>query len=93
MMVDTGSGSVEIDLSADVDRLGVDTGSGGVTIGVPSTLGAELSIETGSGGIDADIPITVKRSGRRSLTGSIGDGKGRITIETGSGGVRLRPSR
>jgi hypothetical protein len=91
--VDTGSGSVEIDLLSDVDQMMVDTGSGGVTVGVPASLGAELSIETGSGGIDADIPLTVRRSGRRSLEGSIGDGKGRIRIETGSGGVRLRSSR
>lgn len=93
LLVDTGSGSVEIDLSSDVDRLAVDSGSGGITIGVPSVLGAELSIETGSGRIDADVPVTVRRSGRRSLVGSIGDGRGRITIETGSGGVRLRASR
>lgn len=93
LSVDTGSGSVEIDLLGDVDQMNVDTGSGGITVGVPSALGAELSIETGSGGIDADIPLTVRRSGRRSLEGSIGDGKGRIRIETGSGGVRLRSSR
>jgi hypothetical protein len=91
--VDTGSGSVEIDLTSDVDQMMVDTGSGGVTVGVPSSLGAEVSIETGSGGIDADVPLTTRRSGRRSLEGSIGDGRGRIRIETGSGGVRLRSSR
>lgn len=93
VFLDTGSGSVEIDLAADVDRLSVDSGSGGVTIGVPSTLGAELSIETGSGGIDVDVPVTMRRAGRRSFEGQLGDGRGRMGIETGSGGVRIRAAR
>ena len=93
LSVDTGSGSVEIDLAADVDRMGVDTGSGGITIGVPSALGAELVIEAGSGGIDVDVPFTVRRTERRRLEGTLGDGRGRMTIETGSGGVRVRPTR
>jgi hypothetical protein len=93
LSVDTGSGSVEIELLSDVERMGVDSGSGGITIGVPSALGAELDIETGSGGIDVDIPITLRRTARRHLTGSIGDGKGRMVIETGSGSIRLRAVR
>jgi DUF4097 and DUF4098 domain-containing protein YvlB len=93
LSVDTGSGSVEIDLTADIEQMSVDTGSGGITIGVPSTLGAELVIDTGSGGIDVDVPLTVRRSERRYLEGTLGDGKGRMRIETGSGGVRVRSSR
>jgi len=87
--VDAGSGSVELGLLGDVENLEVDTGSGGVTIAVPSTLGAELSIDVGSGGIESEIPLDVMRRSRRELSGRIGDGKGRIQIETGSGGVRL----
>lgn len=93
LSVDTGSGSVEIDLTADIEQMSVDTGSGGITIGVPSTLGAELVIDTGSGGIDVDVPLTVRRSERRYLEGTLGDGRGRMRIETGSGGVRVRSSR
>lgn len=92
LALDSGSGSVEIDLSSDVDRLEVDAGSGSITIGVPPSLGAEVLIETGSGGIDVEVPITMTRSGRRSLEGRLGDGRGRMVIETGSGGVRIRPS-
>lgn len=92
LALDSGSGSVEIDLSSDVDRMEVDAGSGSITIGVPPSLGAEVLIETGSGGIDVDVPITMTRSGRRSLEGRLGDGRGRMAIETGSGGVRIRAS-
>ena len=90
--LDSGSGSVELDLKSDVDDVRIETGSGGVTLGIPESLGAAIRIDTGSGGIDTDIPIQVKKAERSYLSGTIGDGKGEISIETGSGGVRLRRS-
>jgi len=89
VLVDTGSGGVQLDLTDAIYALHVDTGSGGVTVRMPDTVSAELSIETGSGSIRSDLPITVSHKDRDSLRGRIGDGRGRITIETGSGGVRL----
>jgi DUF4097 and DUF4098 domain-containing protein YvlB len=89
VMVDTGSGHVTIDLTSDVESLNVDTGSGGVTVRMPGTVGAEITVDTGSGGIRSDLPIEVIRKDRDTLRGRIGDGRGRILIETGSGGVRL----
>ncbi len=89
--LDTGSGHVRLDLRQDVELLDVDTGSGGVTILVPEKLGAELEVEVGSGGIDIDVPHElIGRVGRDHYRCKIGDGQGRIHIETGSGGVRLR---
>lgn len=90
--LDSGSGSVELDLRADVESVRIESGSGGVTLGIPESLGAAIRIETGSGGIDTDIPVQVRKTERNYLSGTIGDGKGEITIETGSGGVRLRRS-
>ena len=88
--IDTGSGNVRLDLLADLEVLDVDTGSGDVTINVPPDLGAELDIETGSGDIDLqNVTVRTTRLERDHLTGAIGDGKGRIRIETGSGGVHL----
>jgi hypothetical protein len=87
--LDAGSGGVELELLADVDDLKIDAGSGGVTVRIPSTLGAELEVETGSGGIDTDIPVQTTRWQRDYLRGTIGDGRGRIRIESGSGRVRL----
>ncbi|MFC1661065.1 DUF4097 domain-containing protein [Gemmatimonadota bacterium] len=87
--VDTGSGGVEIDLLEDVDRLVVDTGSGGVTVRVPASLGAQIELETGSGGIDLDLPLEVREIRRNSMRGTVGDGEGRISIDTGSGAIRL----
>ena len=89
LKLDSGSGSVDIGLAADVDNLRAESGSGSVTLRIPSSLGAELSVDTGSGGIETDFPITIRRRSRSELEGSIGDGKGRIEIEAGSGSVRL----
>ena len=87
--LDTGSGSVEVDFTTDVDMLAIDTGSGSVTLYVPENVGASLDIESSSGGVESDIPLEVTRWGSDHVTGKIGDGKGRIAVDTGSGRVRI----
>ena len=86
---ETGSGGITLELLSDVQRLDVETGSGGATIRVPATLSAEIEAETGSGGFSTDFEVTTRRVGRNHISGRIGDGKGRISIEAGSGSVRL----
>jgi len=89
VFLDTGSGSVELELLEDVDELVVDTGSGGVTIRVPAGLGAEVEVDTGAGGIDLDLELEVRTIKRNYMRGVLGDGRGSISIDTGSGAVRL----
>jgi lia operon protein LiaG len=89
VILDTGSGSVEVELLEDVDRLEIDTGSGSVTIWVPSSVGAEVEMETGAGGIDLDLPLEVREAKRDYVRGILGDGDGRIHVDTGSGAIRL----
>lgn len=88
--IDTGSGGVRLELRRDARRVRIDTGSGGVMLGVPADFGAELEVETGSGGITVDFPVQMRRSSRSNLSGRIGNGDGRVEIDTGSGGVRIR---
>ncbi len=90
IMIDSGSGSVDLDLAGDVDRLKADTGSGRFVLHVPESLGAEVTIESGRHGLDVDFPMTITRRNDDYVRGTIGDGKGEIRIDTGSGGVRLR---
>ena len=85
----TGSGGITLELLSDIVRLDVETGSGGATIRVPATLSAEVDAETGSGGFSSDFEITTRRVSRNHIEGRIGEGKGRIRIEAGSGSVRL----
>lgn len=90
IVLDSGSGSVDLSLRSDVDNLRIDSGSGRVTVGVPEGLGAMVTVRTGSGGVDFDIPVTLSRSGRRFFSGQLGDGRGRIDVESGSGSIRFR---
>ncbi len=87
--LDTGSGSITVELLTDVEMLEIDTGSGSVTVTVPESMGAQIEIETGSGGIDLDFPVQIRRASRDHVVGTVGDGRGEIHIDTGSGSVRL----
>jgi lia operon protein LiaG len=87
--LETGSGSAYVELLGVVDRVSVETGSGGVTITAPANLGAEIDAETGSGGFSSDFEILSRRFGRQHVEGTIGNGKGRIHLESGSGSIRL----
>jgi len=89
IVVDTGSGSVELELLTDVESLEIDTGSGSVTVWAPADLGASLEIDSGSGGIEIDFPVEVRSARRDSMRGRLGDGRGKIVIDTGSGSIRL----
>jgi DUF4097 and DUF4098 domain-containing protein YvlB len=90
--LETGSGRITTELRRDVASLAVETGSGDIAIQAPATLGAEVEIETSSGDIDTDFPLMVTRQSRDHMQGTIGDGKGSIAIETGSGSIKLLKS-
>lgn len=90
--VDAGSGGVEMQFDSPVEDLSAEAGSGGVTIRVPAGQNGDIDIETGSGGIDTDFPISTTRYERNHVRGRIGNGSGRIRIESGSGSVRLLKS-
>jgi lia operon protein LiaG len=61
-----------------------------VDLTVPAAFGADVQIGTGSGGITVDVPVTRRKARRSSFRGRTGDGNGRVTIDTGSGAVRIR---
>jgi DUF4097 and DUF4098 domain-containing protein YvlB len=90
--LETGSGGSDVELLAEPDDVSIEAGSGGVTLRMPAASNAMVDIETGSGGIDTDFEVKLSRIERRALRGTIGSGKGRIKIESGSGTVRLMKS-
>ncbi|MGI9626884.1 MAG: DUF4097 family beta strand repeat-containing protein [Longimicrobiales bacterium] len=87
---DTGSGSVTLELLSDAENIDVDTGSGAVTLLVPEDFGAEVELDSGSGGVDVDVPTTIIEAKRDYFRGTIGDGVGRVVVDTGSGGIDIR---
>ena len=89
MSLETGSGSISTDLRGPVRELSLETGSGDISVRAPATLAGEVEIETASGDIETDFPVQVTRHARNHMVGRLGDGSGRVAIETGSGDVRL----
>ena len=90
LRMDTGSGSTRASLLSSTTDVDIDTGSGSVTLVLPANFGAHVDVSTGSGGIDSDFEVRDGRMRRNELRGTIGDGRATVTIETGSGAVRLR---
>ena len=89
VMLETGSGSIATDVRGPVRDLSLETGSGDISVRAPASLAGEVEIETASGEIETDFPIQVTRHARDHMVGRIGNGAGRVAIETGSGDVRL----
>ncbi|MDB4914184.1 MAG: hypothetical protein JWM95_1828 [Gemmatimonadetes bacterium] len=89
LQLESGSGGADVELLTVPDDINVETGSGGITLRMPAATSAEVDIRTGSGGIDSDFEVKVAHVERRALRGTIGSGRGRIRIESGSGTVRL----
>src|SRR5690606_28012121 len=80
--VDTGSGAVTLEAFR-ADALNVDTGSGGVRGGGDAE---SVSVDTGSGNVSLDLGPRL----RDALEGTIGDGRGRLEVDTGSGSITVR---
>jgi hypothetical protein len=88
--MDTGSGEIDLDLAGDVSTLTLESGSGDITVSFPPGVGAQVSAESGSGGIRSELALETQVRKHDALVGRIGDGRGTIGIETGSGTITLR---
>jgi lia operon protein LiaG len=87
--LDTGSGSVRATLRSSPELVEVETGSGDVTLRLPDPADATVDLDTGSGSFTVDFPLQLIRKSDSHLRGRLGEGKGRISIETGSGDISL----
>lgn len=92
LALETGSGSISTEVRGPVRDLALETGSGDISVRAPASLAGDVEIETSSGEIETDFPIQVTRHARDHMVGRIGDGVGRVAIETGSGDVKLLKS-
>jgi len=91
LRVRTGSGDVEIDGNpAESSYWDLHASSGDVSLHVPGDASFRLYAHTGSGDIDAGIPIVLEgTTAKHELRARIGDGKGRVEVETSSGKITL----
>jgi DUF4097 and DUF4098 domain-containing protein YvlB len=86
--VDTGSGEVSLGVLG-ARELSVDTGSGDVTLTLPADWQGEVELDTSSGDIHSDFRMTVEEMDEDYVRGRIGSGGGSLTVDTGSGDIRL----
>lgn len=83
-------------IAADVDliggsRLNVNTISGEVALRLPGTTSAEVNLSSTAGRIDTTFPGLERydRTVTKSVTGKLGDGDAKLTVNTVSGSVSL----
>ncbi len=89
LRVKAGSGRIEIDGQQE-GPWNVDTGSGSVRIKLPVDAAFNLDAQTGSGGITIDHPLTVQgKISKKHIRGDVRGGGDLLTVETGSGGIRI----
>jgi hypothetical protein len=61
-----------------------------VTIEAAGHPSFRVEARSRSGSIRADRSLTIEENTRRLLRGRVGDGLGRVSVETGSGRIRIR---
>lgn len=87
----TVNGSIRVKMgSVRADDLRYKTVNGSITVEVPGDFAGRLSLRTVNGSLQSDFPITVQgRFNPRRIDAQIGEGGGRLEVETVNGGVRL----
>ena len=91
----TGDGAVVVrasDGSAAAADWDLETGDGGVTVGLPAAFGAELDARSNDGRVTVngfDMTGATRDDEDREVRGRIGSGGSRLTIRTGDGGITV----
>jgi|HubBroStandDraft_6_1064221.scaffolds.fasta_scaffold32069_2 hypothetical protein len=88
----TSSGDVTVDGNpGNSNYWDIHTSSGDVILQVPPTANFRLYARSSSGDIDAGIPIVMEgTSSKHELRARIGDGKGRVEVQSSSGSISLK---
>ncbi len=89
----TSDGSILIEYAADAPnalKLSAITSDGNITLVAPPGLSALIEAATNDGLIHTNLPITIQGKVGKSLTGTIGDGAGRVYLRTHDGSITIR---
>jgi DUF4097 and DUF4098 domain-containing protein YvlB len=67
------------------------TYNGSVSLTAPPNFSAKVEASTHNGSIDTDLPITVTGEvTKKELTGTIGEGEGKLYLETYNGSIKIK---
>ncbi len=92
------SGNGDIDVTMDrierAEAMKFHTGSGRITVALPSGYNADLEASSGNGTISSDLPVRIEgRLSPRRMRGTIGSGGDLMELSTGNGDIEIRKSR
>lgn len=85
----TTNGGITAHLTEVDGDISLRTTNGGVTLRLPESLRATVDIATSNGGIHSDLAVEGGEKTRRSLSGDINGGGGKLLVRSTNGGVRL----
>jgi hypothetical protein len=89
----TSDGSILIEYATDAPNalnLSAVTSDGKITLAAPPGLSAVIEATSNDGSIHTNLPITIQGKVGKSLTGTIGDGDGKVYLKTHDGSITIR---
>jgi len=89
---DTVNGSIDVAyaaLPADADEISLDTVNGSCTLRLPAGASFKLSADTVNGRVSCDYPITLQKSGKHDLTGTVGTGGPKVDLDSVNGSLTV----
>ena len=64
---------------------------GGIDFVAPPNFGGQVELSTSYSSIKSDLPITITGEiSKKKLTGTIGEGKGKLHLQTKSGSIKVK---
>lgn len=91
---DTVNGSIRVSFAAlaKTDRITLDAVNGSCNVTLPADAAFDLKADSVNGGISCDFPITLHKSGRHHLSGSVNGGGAQIALDSVNGRLNVSPA-
>ena len=92
---DTVNGAIRVSFVqvASGDRIVLDTVNGSCTAILPANAEFTLVADSVNGSISCDFPVTVSKSGRTHLAGTVGGGGASVTLDSVNGSLAVRKAK
>ena len=73
-----------------VTDIKLETGAGGITLGIPANGGFNIDAQSQVGEVTTDLPVNAGRKDRDTLTGSINGGGKALFLRTSAGSIHIK---
>lgn len=90
--LDTMNGRImaSFDRLTGAQKVNIDTMNGQCEIFVPTDASARVAASSLNGRVSSELPMTIERSSRRSLRGSLGKGEASVSMDSMNGSLSIR---